>query len=64
MALARMVGHLTYMSADKMTDRFGRELRQGSFDPQTTRNPFSRLKATYGIKGVNLSAALTPIPMY
>ena len=33
MALARMVGHLTYMSADKMSDKFGRELRQGSFEP-------------------------------
>lgn len=33
MALARMVGHLTYMSADKMSDRFGRDLRQGSFEP-------------------------------
>lgn len=32
-ALARMVGHLTYMSADGMSDRFGRELRAGSFDP-------------------------------
>jgi homoserine O-acetyltransferase len=32
MALARMVGHLTYMSADKMSDKFGRELRQGSFE--------------------------------
>lgn len=27
LALARMVGHLTYMSADGMSDRFGRELR-------------------------------------
>ena len=27
-ALARMVGHLTYMSADGMSDRFGRELRE------------------------------------
>ena len=33
MALARMVGHLTYMSADRMSDKFGRELRHGSFDP-------------------------------
>ncbi len=32
-ALARMVGHLTYMSADRMSDKFGRELRHGSFDP-------------------------------
>jgi homoserine O-acetyltransferase len=33
-ALARMVGHLTYMSADGMSDRFGRELREGSFTPE------------------------------
>ena len=32
-ALARMVGHLTYMSADGMSDRFGRELREGGFSP-------------------------------
>ena len=34
-ALARMVGHLTYMSADGMSDRFGRELREGSFAPES-----------------------------
>ncbi len=33
LGLARMVGHLTYMSADGMSERFGRELREGSFDP-------------------------------
>ena len=32
-ALARMVGHLTYMSADGMSDRFGRELREEGFSP-------------------------------
>jgi homoserine O-acetyltransferase len=32
-ALARMVGHLTYMSADGMSDRFGRELREESLSP-------------------------------
>lgn len=31
-ALARMVGHLTYMSADGMSDKFGRELRDASID--------------------------------
>lgn len=31
LALARMVGHLTYMSADGMSDKFGRELREGEF---------------------------------
>ena len=30
LALARMVGHLTYMSADGMSDKFGREVREGS----------------------------------
>ena len=33
-ALARMVGHLTYMSADGMSDRFGRELREESFSSE------------------------------
>src|SRR6056300_1267822 len=28
LALARMVGHLTYMSADGMSDKFGREVRE------------------------------------
>jgi homoserine O-acetyltransferase/O-succinyltransferase len=35
-ALARMVGHLTYMSADGMSDRFGRELREDSFAPDSS----------------------------
>ena len=30
LGLARMVGHLTYMSADGMSDKFGRALREGS----------------------------------
>jgi homoserine O-acetyltransferase len=30
LALARMVGHVTYLSADAMASRFGRELRSGS----------------------------------
>ncbi len=31
LSLARMVGHLTYLSDDAMDDKFGRELRSGSF---------------------------------
>ncbi|RMA82216.1 homoserine O-succinyltransferase MetX [Umboniibacter marinipuniceus] len=30
-ALARMIGHVTYLSGDGMNERFGRELRKGSF---------------------------------
>ncbi len=32
LALARMVGHITYLSEDAMGDRFGRDLRSGTFD--------------------------------
>lgn len=31
LALARMVGHITYLSGDGMADKFGRDLRAGSF---------------------------------
>jgi homoserine O-acetyltransferase len=51
MALARMVGHLTYMSADKMTDRFGRELRQGSFDPQDDEEPVFQVESYLRYQG-------------
>lgn len=32
LALARMIGHVTYLSDELMGSRFGRELRQGSFE--------------------------------
>ncbi len=32
LALARMIGHVTYLSDDAMASKFGRELRSGSFD--------------------------------
>ena len=51
MALARMVGHLTYMSADKMTDRFGRELRQGSFDPDDDEEPIFQVESYLRYQG-------------
>ena len=51
MALARMVGHLTYMSADKMTDRFGRELRQGSFDPEDDEEPVFQVESYLRYQG-------------
>ncbi len=31
LALARMIGHITYLSNDLMGEKFGRELRRGSF---------------------------------
>lgn len=32
LALARMVGHVTYLSGDQMASRFGRELQSGNFE--------------------------------
>lgn len=32
LAVARMIGHLTYLSDDAMESKFGRDLRSGSFD--------------------------------
>lgn len=32
LALARMVGHITYLSADGMMEKFGRDLRAGDFE--------------------------------
>lgn len=32
LALARMIGHVTYLSQNQMEERFGRELREGSFE--------------------------------
>lgn len=35
LAIARMIGHITYLSDDAMGEKFGRELRSGSFDVGT-----------------------------
>jgi homoserine O-acetyltransferase len=51
MALARMVGHLTYMSADNMSDRFGRELRHGSFDPDDDEQPIFQVESYLRYQG-------------
>lgn len=32
LAVARMIGHITYMSGDGLGEKFGRELRSGSFE--------------------------------
>ena len=32
LAVARMIGHITYLSDDALGEKFGRELRSGSFD--------------------------------
>ncbi len=49
-ALARMVGHLTYMSADGMSDRFGRELREESFSSDGHREQVFHSTASTGLR--------------
>lgn len=36
LSLARMIGHITYLSDDAMADKFGRELRSGSLEQGAT----------------------------
>lgn len=39
LSIARMVGHITYLSDDAMADKFGRDLRSGSFAHGTEEQP-------------------------
>ena len=55
MALARMVGHLTYMSADRMSDRFGRDLRSGSFAPDSSEAPLFEVESYLRYQGEQFS---------
>jgi homoserine O-acetyltransferase len=38
LALARMIGHITYLSDDAMANKFGRDLRSGSLGPGAVAN--------------------------
>jgi homoserine O-acetyltransferase len=38
LAIARMVGHITYLSDDAMADRFGRDLRSGTLEQGSAAN--------------------------
>jgi homoserine O-acetyltransferase len=38
LALARMVGHITYLSEDVMKEKFGREIKTGDFSPGSDDN--------------------------
>jgi homoserine O-acetyltransferase len=54
-ALARMVGHLTYMSADGMSDRFGRELREESFAPDGSQERVFQVESYLRHQGARFS---------
>jgi homoserine O-acetyltransferase len=54
-ALARMVGHLTYMSADGMSDRFGRELREESFSADGSQEQVFQVESYLRHQGTRFS---------
>ena len=63
MGVARMVGHITYLSAEALSDKFGRRLQSGpttSGTPSPSRS--SRSRATCGIRPTRSSSGSTPTP--
>ena len=46
--IARMIGHITYLSDDVMNEKFGRQLRERIIDPQAARRRARRPAASVG----------------
>jgi homoserine O-acetyltransferase len=60
LAVARMAAHITYLSEEGLTQKFGRQLQDREARPLVS-TPISRSKAICGIRGLVLSSASTPI---
>jgi homoserine O-acetyltransferase len=57
LAIARMVGHITYLSGDAMGEKFGRELRSGSFDLGTDEPVEFQVQSYLRYQGENFSSS-------
>jgi homoserine O-acetyltransferase len=57
LALARMVGHITYLSDDAMASKFGRDLRSGSFDRGRHENVEFQVQSYLRYQGSQFSAS-------
>lgn len=55
LAVARMIGHITYLSDDGMGKRFGRELRSGSFEQGSTELVEFQIESYLRYQGKNFS---------
>lgn len=55
LSLARMVGHLTYMSADGMSDRFGREVRENPAGPTSEQEMVFQVESYLRYQGKQFS---------
>jgi homoserine O-acetyltransferase/O-succinyltransferase len=55
LSVARMVGHVTYISDDTMSDKFGRELRTGSFQQGVDEDIEFQIESYLRYQGENFS---------
>ncbi len=61
--IARMIGHITYLSDDVMNEKFGRQLREGLDAANTARRTSSsRSKATCATRATSSANTSTPTP--
>jgi homoserine O-acetyltransferase len=58
--IARIIGHITYLSDDAMAEKFGRELREGAFKLTSTSS--SRSSPTCATRQTNSQRASMPTP--
>lgn len=57
LSVARMIGHITYLSGDGMGEKFGRELRSGSFDRGTEEPVEFQIESYLRYQGENFSTS-------
>ena len=62
LAVARMIGHITYMSDASMTEKFGRRFAKTRNHSNLAQN--LRWKATYNIRATTLLSDLTPTRIF
>lgn len=55
LALARMIGHITYLSDDAMANKFGRDLRSGSLQHGVEANPEFQVQSYLRYQGAQFS---------
>ena len=60
--MARMIGHITYLSDDVMEQKFGRKLRDGAIWAIRPRTSSSRSKATCATRATSSATTSTPTP--
>ncbi len=60
--IARMIGHITYLSDDVMKEKFGRQLRSGRSWATARRTSSSRSRATCATRATSSASTSTPTP--